>query len=205
METEIELWELAAPAFVGALPALIEIYAAAMAPPREQLAGRQAVMRQHAGYPRFGAVVAVTGDGGAVAFAYGFHGRPGQWWHDVVTAELARTDPAAVRRWFADSFEVAEVHVLPEWQGNGIGRAVLHRLAGARRERTAVLSTHTGNTPAHALYRSSGFVDLITGFYFPGTPDRPFTIMAAPLPLRRRAAGGSPPAAGRPRGWPSTG
>jgi len=202
--TEIELWELAAPAFVGALPALIEIYSAAMSPPPEQLPGRQAIMRQHAGHPRFHSVVAVTGEGDGVAFGYGFHGRPGQWWHDVVTAELARTDPAGVRRWFADSFEVAELHVLPEWQGNGIGRAVLHRLVQARRERTAVLSTHTGPTPARGLYLSSGFVDLITGFRFPGTPDREFTIMAAPLPLRL-PAGRSPRAAGRPRGWPSTG
>ncbi|WP_084012506.1 GNAT family N-acetyltransferase, partial [Thermobifida halotolerans] len=182
MDTEIELWELAAPAFVSALPALIEIYAAAMAPPEEQLPGRQAIMRQHAEYPLFRSVVAVIGAGDAVGFAYGFPGRPGQWWHDVVTAGLARTDPAAVRRWFADSFEVAELHVLPQWQGRGIGRALLHRLTASRPERTAVLSTHTGPTPAHGLYLSSGFVDLITDFYFPGTPDRAFTIMAAPLP-----------------------
>ncbi|AAZ55087.1 N-acetyltransferase [Thermobifida fusca] len=202
METEIEFWELAAPAFIRALPALMEIYAAAMAPPPRQLPGRQAIMRQHAHYPRFHSVVAVTGERNAVAFAYGFHGCPGQWWHDVVTAELGRIDPEGVRRWFADSFEVAEVHVLPEWQGNGIGRALLYRLLEPRRERTAVLSTPTGATPAHGLYRSSGFVDLITGFRFPGTVDQEFTIMAAQLPL---PAGWRPRAGGRPRGSPSNG
>ena len=74
--------------------------------------------------------------------------------------------------------------MLPEWQGNGIGRALLYRLLEPRRERTAVLSTPTGATPATGLYRSSGFVDLITGFRFPGTVDQEFTIMAAQLPLR---------------------
>lgn len=183
METEIELWELAGPAFVNAVPALMEIYSAAMSPPSDQLFGRQAIMRQHAAYPLFHSVTAVTANGDAVGFAYGFHGHAGQWWHDVVTEELGRRDPSGVRRWFADAFEIAEVHVLPDWQGRGIGRALVRRLTAARRERTAVLSTHTGQTPAHALYRSFGFVDVFTDFYFPGSSDRAFTIMAATLPL----------------------
>lgn len=196
MQTEIELWELTGPAFVNAVPALMEIYSAAMSPPPEQSSGRQAVMRRHADYPLFRSVVAVAPDGDAVGFAYGFRGGAGQWWHDVVTEELSRRDPSGVSRWFADSFEVAEVHVLPGWQGRGIGRAVLRRLARGRRERTAVLSTHDGRTPARSLYRSFGFVDVLPRFYFPGTPDQAFTIMAARLPLRdggpRRAAGRSP-------------
>ncbi|TDQ52536.1 GNAT family N-acetyltransferase [Actinorugispora endophytica] len=203
METEIELWELAGQAFVNAVPALMEIYSAAMSPPREQVFGRQAIMRQHAAYPLFHSVTAVTPEGDAVGFAYGFHGRAGQWWHDVVTRELERGDPSAARRWFADSFEIAEVHVLPAWQGRGIGRAVLHRLTAARAERAAVLSTHTGRTPARSLYGSLGFVDVLTDFYFPGSPEQAFAIMAAPLPLRRR--GGPRRAAGRSHGSRWTG
>ncbi|GAA3734155.1 ribosomal protein S18 acetylase RimI-like enzyme [Spinactinospora alkalitolerans] len=203
METEIELWELAAPAFLRAVPALMEIYAAAMSPPRDQLPGRRTVMEHHTGLPLFHSVTAVSPDGeSAVGFAYGFHGQGGQWWHDVVTHELRLRDEAAVPRWFGDSFEIAEVHVHPDWQGRGVGRGMLLRLTQARAERTAVLSTHTGSTPAHGLYRSCGFADVLPEFYFPGSPEQPFTIMAAPLPLR---APGNRRPAGRSRGWRWTG
>ncbi|GAA1747380.1 GNAT family N-acetyltransferase [Streptomonospora arabica] len=195
--TEIELWELAAPAFLHALPALMEIYTAAMDPPREQLPGRRSIMREHARYPRFRSVIALPREGGGAAgFAYGFRGGSGQWWHDIVTAELREHDPGAEQRWFTDSFEVAELHVLPAHQGRGIGRSLLETLTAARRERTAVLSTPAGRTAARGLYRSCGFVDVLPEFHFPGSPHRPFTIMAAPLPLpgggRRRPARRSP-------------
>ncbi|MDA8371869.1 MAG: GNAT family N-acetyltransferase [Nocardiopsaceae bacterium] len=216
MHTEIELWEPAAPVFVHALPALLEIYAAAMDPPSEQLPGRRAIMEHHAGNLGFRSVMAIApasedpvpadhGDATgttAVGFAYGFHGHSGQWWHDIVTGELHTRDPAAERRWFADSFEIAEVHVRPGHQGRGIGRRLLERLTAARGERTAVLSTHTGPTVARGLYRSCGFTDVLPEFYFPGNPGRPFAIMAAPLPLRARDRRRS---AGISRVWPWTG
>lgn len=188
--TGIELWELSAPSFLHAVPAFMEVYRAAMNPPPDQVAGRRSVMERHSSLPRFHSVTAIAPDGpadtgSAVAFAYGFHGQGGQWWHDVVTGELRLHDPRAAHTWFADSFEIAEVHVHPEWQGRGIGRAMLERLTAERAEHTAVLSTGTGPTPAYRLYSSYGFVEVLTGFSFPGSPDRPFTIMAAPLPLRR--------------------
>ncbi|MFC7330336.1 GNAT family N-acetyltransferase [Marinactinospora rubrisoli] len=203
MQTEIDLWELAAPAFVRALPALLEVYRAAMDPPRDQLTGRRAIMERHAGHPRFRSFTAVrTSDGNAVGFGYGFHGRHGQWWHDVISDELRRRDPEAERRWFGDAFEIAELHVLPEWQGRGIGRRILEALTADRPEPTAVLSTHSGPTRAQALYRSCGFTEVLTDFRFPGSPDQPFTIMAAPLPL---PAAPHPRSAGRSPGSRSTG
>jgi len=200
--TDIELRELAAPSFVHALPALLEVYTAAMDPAPGQLPGRRSIMEQHSRYPRFRSVLALAPDGGAAGFAYGFQGRSGQWWHDVVTAELKRSDPDALRRWFTDSFEIAEVHVHPVYQGRGAGRRLLERLAQARPERTAVLSTPVGPTVARRLYASCGFADVLPEFAFPGSPDRPFAIMAAPLPL---AGGGRRRAAGRSRGWRWTG
>ncbi|MBB4930853.1 ribosomal protein S18 acetylase RimI-like enzyme [Lipingzhangella halophila] len=202
METDVELCDLAAPAFRHALPALLEIYTAAMDPPREQLTGRRTIMEQHARNPRFTSVVALAPSGSAVGFGYGFHGQSGQWWHDVVTSGLRTRAPGAERRWFADSFEIAELHVLPESQRRGIGRRLLERLTAARRERTAVLSTYTGPTAAHGLYTAYGFTDVLTEFYFPGSPYQPYTIMAARLPLRER--GGQRPAR-RARAWPWTG
>nr|WP_221308614.1 GNAT family N-acetyltransferase [Nocardiopsis mwathae] len=196
------MWDLAAPAFVHALPALMDIYAAAMDPPRDQLAGRQVIMEQHSRHPGFRSVTAVEAGGDAVGFAYGFHGRRGQWWHDVVTQALRVRDPAAERRWFRDSFEIAEVHVRPERQGRGIGRRLLYRLTAARTERTAVLSTHAGATVARGLYTSCGFVDVLSDFRFPGSPQQPFAIMAARLPLR---VPGSARFRGRSRVWRWTG
>ncbi|GAA3736653.1 GNAT family N-acetyltransferase [Salinactinospora qingdaonensis] len=204
METDIELWELNAPAFTKAIPALLDVYVHAMKPPSDQLSGRRAIMERHAHLPRFHCVLAALPGGEAtVGFAYGFHGQEGQWWHDVVTDELRLYDPAAVHQWFSDSFEVAEVHVHPQWQGQGVGRRMLERLTAQRRERTAVLSTPSNATPAHGLYHSYGFIEILTNFHFPGSPHQAFTVMAAWLPLRRERGRRRP--ADRSRGWRWTG
>jgi GNAT superfamily N-acetyltransferase len=128
---------------------------------------------------------AVAGPAGAqiAAFAYGFRGAPGQWWHDVVAAGVtAAAGPAAATRWLADAVEIAEVHVRPAYQQQGIGRRLLLALTAARPERTAVLSTQDSNTPARRLYHSLGFTDLLASFSFPGGGP-PYAVMGAPLPL----------------------
>ncbi|GHC91990.1 acetyltransferase [Nocardiopsis terrae] len=202
MAADTELRELAPPAFTHAVPALLEIYGAAMRPPSAQLPGRAAVMAEHSRYPGFGSVVALH-DGHPVGFAYAFHGRTGQWWHDVVTEGLhAHGRSRHVRRYLADPLEIAEVHVHPEAQNRGIGRSLLHALCSGRTERTAVLSTRTGPSAARHLYRSCGFVEVLGAFSFPGSPDQPFTIMAARLPLAGPADRRPP---GRSAWWPWTG
>jgi len=118
-----------------------------------------------------------------IAFAYGFHGGSGQWWHDLVrSALISRSGRGAAIEWLDDSFEVAEVHVHPEYQHRGIGRGMLYRLTGGRAERTAVLSTMDTNSPARRLYRSLGFTDLLTDYRFSGAPV-PYAVMGAALPL----------------------
>ena len=140
-------------------------------------------------------------------FTYGFHGAPGQWWHDMVAGALAQgrgwrpSGPSAPgapdgrggagaqdgeRGWLDDSFEVAELHVMPACQGMGIGRELLLRLTADRPERTAVLSTADTESRARRLYRGVGFTDLLTGYRFAGT-EPPYAVMGARLPL------GSPP------------
>jgi ribosomal protein S18 acetylase RimI-like enzyme len=84
--------------------------------------------------------------------------------------------------WMSDSFEIAELHVLPAHQGQGIGRNLLLRLAAGRAERTAVLSTHDTDSPARHLYRALGFTDLLTSFAFSGW-DPLYAVMGARLPL----------------------
>ncbi|MFY7066416.1 GNAT family N-acetyltransferase [Nocardiopsis changdeensis] len=202
MVADVELRELAPAAFAHAVPALLQVYEAAMEPPPEQLPGRASVMNAHARYPGFRSIVALLEDR-PVGFAYAFHGVRGQWWHDTVAAGMRAADGrAGVRRWLSDPFEIAEVHVRPEAQNRGIGRAVLHALCEGRPERTAVLSTRTGPTAARHLYRSCGFVEVLEDFSFPGSPDRPFSIMAAPLPL---TGSGAPTPPGRSPWWRWTG
>ena len=134
-----------------------------------------------------------------VGFAYGFHGGGGQWWHDLVSRAVASIlGSRAAHDWFGDSLEIAEVHVLPGYQGQGTGLAMLQRLTAGRPEPVAVLSTMDSDTKARRLYRGVGFTDLLTNFTFPGT-EMPYAIMGASLPL----AGTSPPSArpGSPSRW----
>jgi ribosomal protein S18 acetylase RimI-like enzyme len=99
-----------------------------------------------------------------------------------VAGALATRYPPSATTWLTDSFEVAELHVLPVFQGAGIGRRLLLRLTAGRPERTAVLSTQDAESRARRLYRSVGFTDLLTGFRFSGG-DPPYAVMGAALPL----------------------
>ena len=222
MQPGLILAELDGNQFLANLEACAGVYAAAMNPPEEQMPGRHTIMERHAGYAAFRAIVAIVrpaggaatdgehadgdhADGGEpvtgelVAFAYGFHGGGGQWWHDLVSRTTASVlGSRAAQDWFADSLEIAEVHVLPSYQGRGTGLAMMLRLTAGRPERAAVLSTMDANTRARRLYRGLGFTDLLTGFTFPGT-ELPYAIMGAPLPLPGAPAGSAPP--DRPSRW----
>ena len=182
--------ELTPAEFVARLDQLVAVYAAAMRPPSELLAGRRTIMAGHAGNPGFRAL-AVTDDatGQVAGFGYGFHGTGGQWWHDTVNRALAaRSGDGAAAAWLDDSFEVAELHVVPDHQGHGVGAGVLLRLTAGRAERTALLSTRDADTPARRLYRGTGFTDLLTAFHFFPGGEPPYAVMGAELPLRTRPA-----------------
>ena len=173
--------------FIARVDQLLSVYAAAMRPAAEMLAGRRSIMAGHAAYPRFRALIAAdnNGSGEPVGFGYGFRGAPGQWWHDVVARALAASHgAAAAQAWLEDSFEVAELHVVPGYQGSGIGSGLLLRLTSGRRERTALLSTRDAETRARRLYRGVGFTDLLTGFAFYPGGEPPYAVMGAELPLR---------------------
>jgi ribosomal protein S18 acetylase RimI-like enzyme len=176
--------ELSRSEFLSDLDALLAIYAAAMRPEPAHLPGRLSIMERHAGYPGFRAiVVTVPPSPQAVAFSYGFRGAPGQWWHDVVRAGVTAASGAIeATRWLADPLEIAEVHVRPGHQHQGIGRSLLRTLTAGRDERTAVLSTQDDNSTARRLYLGMGFTDLLTGFSFPGGGP-PYAVMGADLPL----------------------
>jgi ribosomal protein S18 acetylase RimI-like enzyme len=195
--------------FRGAIRALVAVYAAAMSPPDRTLSGREAIMDRHAANPGFRALTAQV-DGRLAGFTYGFHGESGQWWHDMVAAALGTrsgtgiaaagyADSEAPTAWLDDSFEIAELHVLPSWQGRGIGRSLLLSLASGQPERTALLSTADAPTRARRLYRGVGFTDLLTDFRFSGT-EPPYAVMGALLPLSATATA-TPPRSRRPSSW----
>ena len=111
-------------------------------------------MERHAGHAGFRALAVtaqVADDSRIIAFAYGFRGANGQWWHDVVRSALtAQAGEAAAAAWLESSLEIAEVHVHPDFQRRGIGRSLLLGLTAGRTEHTAVLSTQDDNSPARA-------------------------------------------------------
>ena len=198
MRSALSVSELSPGQFAARLDQMIAVYAAAMRPPTELLAGRRSIMAGHAAQPGFRALLASEdGSGAPAGFGYGFHGAPGQWWHDTVArALIAAHGTAAAAAWLDDSFEVAELHVAPEHQGHGVGAGLLLRLTSDRPERTALLSTRDANSPARRLYRGVGFTDLLTDFaFFPGS-EPPYAVMGAELPLRDRS---DPPRSAKPR------
>jgi ribosomal protein S18 acetylase RimI-like enzyme len=193
MRRTLSVTELSPTEFTSRLDQAVAVYAAAMQPPPGFLPGRRSTMIGHTVNAGFRALLATEDETGTVAgFSYGFHGAPGQWWHDTVARALVTAHGGgAATAWLEDSFEVAELHVRPEYQGDGIGAGLLQRLTSGRPERTALLSTRDADTPARRLYRGSGFTDLLTEFVFFPSADPPYAVMGAELPLR--------PLAPRPR------
>jgi ribosomal protein S18 acetylase RimI-like enzyme len=200
----VDYRELGPGEFRSSIRALVGVYAAAMNPPDRTLSGREAIMERHAASPGFRGFTALV-DGRLAGFTYGFHGETGQWWHDMVAAALATRSGSAAPTtegtgpggWLDDTFEIAELHVLPLWQGNGIGRSLLLSVTDGRPERTAVLSTADAPTRARRLYRGVGFTDLLTDFRFSGT-EPPYAVMGAMLPLAADEALTRSP---RPSSW----
>jgi ribosomal protein S18 acetylase RimI-like enzyme len=160
---------------------VLDVYAAAMAVPRAAARGRRSVVASHLDRDGLRAVAAVDDDGALVGVAYGYLGRAGQWWHDQVRdALVAVTGPVAADGWLAGSFEVCELHVLPDRQGEGLGRELLAALLAGTPARTALLTTPDTETRAREFYRAGGWVDLVRALRFPGDP-RSFAVLGLRL------------------------
>lgn len=160
------------------------VYGTAMHRSPEVVVQRREIIASHAGYPGFVCAAAFDGDGAEddsdgelVGFGYGYLGAGGQWWHDTVSQALGRDGS---RRWLRNGFELAELHVLPEHQGAGLGRRLLSDVLSRTTAKHAVLSTPDTESPARMLYRSFGFEDLLCGFFFPGSSEV-YAIMGVDL------------------------
>jgi GNAT superfamily N-acetyltransferase len=171
-----ELRQMDATEFRAIAQEAASVYGAAMQRSPEVVIQRRDIINSHVSHRGFvatGAFDAMT----LVGFAYGYQGFPGQWWHDVVAGALGQE---AAKRWLRDGFELAELHVLPDHQGNGDGRRLLIDVLARADAAHAVLSTPDAETPARQLYRSFGFIDLRCDFYFPGSPEA-YAIMGVDL------------------------
>jgi ribosomal protein S18 acetylase RimI-like enzyme len=157
----------------------MRIYVRAMRYPDHTGTQRAVSARKHVTLPGFACRAALLSDETLVGFGYGYTTRPGQWWHDLVRRAVDAPTAAA---WLGDAFELSELHVLPEYQGIGIGRRLLTSLAMAIPHRAMQLSTPDNDTRAFRLYRDAGFVDLARNYLFPGDA-RPFAVLGARLPL----------------------
>jgi len=165
--------------FTARINDAMAIYVAAMGYPSHAGDQRALTARRHVYNEGFTCRAAVLEDGTLVGFGYGYTTAPTQWWHDLVRKALS---PDLADAWLADSFELSELHVLPEFQGRGVGRRVLRALAGDLENAAILLSTPDADTRAMRLYRELGFVDLRRHYLFPGDA-RPFAVLGARLPF----------------------
>ncbi len=162
----------------------LEVYCTAMGYPHETGRQRKGYVVIHTRRSGFRAMGAVDDYGAVIGFGYGYHGAPGQWWHDEVRRNL---DPTLAEQWLSDPFELCELHVRPDQQGRGLGQELLVRLLDGCPHRTVVLSTPEGDSRAWRLYRRLGFVDVRRAHQFAGD-DRRFAVLGGRLPLDLPAA-----------------
>jgi len=161
---------------------VIAVYGAAMGYSVQLLQTRRGYVAGHTRRQDFQAVATLDDDDALLGFGYGYRGGPGQWWHDQVRTALRRDSR---KYWLTDCFELVELHVRPDVQGQKIGGRQLYDLLTHSEQETVLLSTPEADeqtSRAWRLYRRFGFVDVLRQFHFPGD-DRPFAVLGRQLPL----------------------
>lgn len=168
----------------------LDVQALAFGLSRAEIDVRRHIVLRHLMYPGSRALGATTASGRLVGFVYGLPNDRDHWWSTVVEPYLRRTGSDG---WLDHSFVITELHVHPEFQARGIGRALITTLTDSAAEPRSILSAIDFESPARRLYRALGYEDLARQVLFPSAP-RPYAVMGAPLPLRGPApgAGGEP-------------
>jgi ribosomal protein S18 acetylase RimI-like enzyme len=177
----IRLAELTAVQLRPKLEEALQVYVTAMRYPPGTARHRAPMWLEHMLRTGWRCVAAFVGDT-LVGITYGYLGASGQWWHDEVRRGLMVVDPAAARLCLEDYFELTELHVHPDLQGRGVGRALLTELLSGVQAPRVLLSTPEGPTRAWRLYRRTGFTDVLRNYRFTGD-SRPFAVLGRALPL----------------------
>ncbi|MCD9144018.1 GNAT family N-acetyltransferase [Streptomyces albireticuli] len=148
----------------------------------EEIAVRRHIVLRHLASPGARALGATTAAGRLVGFVYGMPNDRTHWWSGVVEPYLRATGSDG---WLDNAFVITELHVHPDFQKRGIGRALITTITGSATEPRSILSAIDVESPARALYRTLGYRDLARPVIFPSAPS-PYVVMGAPLPLRER-------------------
>ncbi|MFF9771016.1 GNAT family N-acetyltransferase [Streptomyces sp. NPDC053086] len=147
----------------------------------DEIAVRRQIVQRHMQYQGARALGA-TSHGQLVGFVYGMPNSRTHWWSTVVEPYLRA---GGHDHWLDDSFVITELHVHPDHQNRGIGRRLITTITDSATEPRSILSAIDTDSPARGLYHSLGYTDLARQVHFPSAP-RPYAVMGAPLPLRRR-------------------
>ncbi|MFI1445002.1 GNAT family N-acetyltransferase [Streptomyces fructofermentans] len=148
----------------------------------DEIAVRRQIVLRHLTCRGARALGATTADGRLVGFVYGMPNDRTHWWSMIVEPYLRGQGHDA---WLDDSFVITELHVHPDFQNIGVGRALITTATDAAAEPRSILSAIDTESPARGLYRSLGYQDLARQVVFPSAP-KPYAVMGAPLPLLRR-------------------
>ena len=148
----------------------------------DEVAVRRQIVLRHMTYPGARALGATLPDGSLVGFVYGMPNDRAHWWSTVVEPYLRAHGHEG---WLDDSFVITELHVHPGHQNRGIGRSLITTITDGAAEPRSILSAIDTDSPARGLYHSLGYQDLARQVLFPSAP-KPYAVMGAPLPLRRR-------------------
>ncbi|MFD4695759.1 GNAT family N-acetyltransferase [Streptomyces sp. NPDC058463] len=149
---------------------------------QDEIDVRRHIVLRHLDHPQARALGATTPDGRLVGFVYGLPNNRAHWWSTVVEPYLRATGSS---EWLDDSFVITELHVHPEFQQRGLGRSLITTITDAVDLPRSILSAIDTESPARGLYRALGYQDLARHVLFPSAP-KPYAVMGAPLPLRRR-------------------
>ncbi|MBY8345938.1 GNAT family N-acetyltransferase [Streptomyces spinosirectus] len=147
----------------------------------DEVAVRRQIVLRHMTYPGARALGA-TSKGRLLGFVYGMPNDRAHWWSTVVEPYVRAQGH---EDWLDNSFVITELHVHPDHQNRGLGRALITDITDTAAEPRSILSAIDVDSPARGLYHSLGYQDLARQVLFPSAP-KPYAVMGAPLPLRRR-------------------
>lgn len=182
-DAEYRIIELTSSGLRDRLSEALRLYVTAMNYPENTADQRAPMWTAHMLREGWRCVAAVGADDALLGVSYGYQGAAGQWWHEQVRRGLTLTrDGGYAYHWMNDYFELTELHVRTDIQGQGVGEALLRALLRGPTNTTVLLSTPEGDSRAWRLYRRVGFEDVLRDYHFAGDP-RPFAVLGRPLPL----------------------
>lgn len=166
--------------FCQLAPISVELYLQAMSYAAEMAKSRQQVWMNDSLRPGFKAACAHDGEY-LLGIAYGFSGDREHWWTQQISRGLFEQGGPTERERsiISNFFELAEIHVNPKFQGQGIGRELFRELVTQTNQPHVLLSTPEVEGEANnafSLYRRLGFEDFLRHFQFRGDP-RHFAVL----------------------------